>query len=233
MALKTVLDSLEGVDDALKPLYAEDGERFVLQLDGVDSHPQVANLKSAYERVKADKEKATGERDAFKAKVADLPDDFDADVWRRAKEGKADPEQLAKLRSALEGERDEVQAKYDALVASNQQRAVRDAVSTALADQGVPEELRKGASLQMLEGRKVEMNGETPVIETDMGPMGLADYAKAWVGKEGKAFVAPPQGGGSRGKDTTPPARKPGDLAGSRDDRVAAINARFPDLAGS
>jgi len=90
MALKTVLDTLDGVDDALKPFYAETEGKFILQVEGVDSHPEVANLKSAYERTKADRDAARTERDAAKALAKAFPDDFDLKKWEKLKDGKAD-----------------------------------------------------------------------------------------------------------------------------------------------
>ena len=68
--LKTVIESTEGLDEALVPLYAEKDGKFVLQIEGVDAHPDVANLKSAYERVKEDRETIRTERDTLKAKAA-------------------------------------------------------------------------------------------------------------------------------------------------------------------
>lgn len=197
--LKTVLETLEGVDDAVKSFYAEADGRYVLQVDGIDAHPDVANLKNAYERVKADKQTLAGERDALKDRVKGIPDDFDPKKWADAKAGKADPAELVTLRKALEAERDDWRGKYEGLTADMRARAIRDAVSTALASQGVPESTRRGAALAMLDGRKVDMQGETPMVETDMGPMAVADYAKRWAAGDGKGYVAPASGGGAKG----------------------------------
>ena len=199
--LKTVLETLEGVDDAVKPFYAEADGRYVLQVDGVDAHPEVSNLKSAYERTKADRDKFRQERDEAKARVKGIPDDFDPEKWEAAKSGKADPQQLVELRQTLEAERDEWKGKFEQTIAEQRQRAVRDAVQAALAANGVPEGARRGAALDMLDGKKVEMQGETPVIDTDMGPMAVAEYAKRWVAKDGSGYVAPPSGGSAKGSN--------------------------------
>jgi len=200
MPLKTVLESLDGLDEAVQSLYTQTDAGYVLNVEGVDAHPDVANLKSAYERVKADRKAVAEERDALKAKVETLPEDFDPAQWEKLKKGgTADPEDLVKLRQTLEAERDEWRQKYEGMTAEIQKRAVRDAVTTALADHGVPEAARYGAGLHMLDGRKVEMQGDTPMIDTDMGPMAVADYAKRWVAGEGKGYVQPPSGGGAKG----------------------------------
>lgn len=204
MALTSVVESLDGLDEAAQSLYAEtDDGKYVLQVEGIDQHPDVANLKSAYERVKADKKTAAEERDAFKQQVEGLPEDFDPDEWKKLKEGKgkADPEDLVQLRRQLESERDEWKGKYDTLVAESRQKAIRDAVQGALAQHGVPEGARRGAALDMMDGKKVEMQGDQPMIDTDMGPMSVADYAKRWIGKEGQAYVTPASGGGAKGGD--------------------------------
>lgn len=229
--LKTVLESLEGVDDAVKPLYAETEAGFVLQIDGIDSHPDVANLKRAYERVKTDKTTLASERDALQQRIEGLPEDFDPKKWEQFKKGgQADPEELVQLRQTLEAERDEWKGKFETLAESNRKRAVQDAVSAALSEQGVPETLRKGAALAMLDGKKVELQGDTPTIETDMGPMALSDYAKRWAAGEGKGYVAPPKGGDAKGKERGAVGKPAGKLGGDRSERIQALRERFPDL---
>lgn len=61
---------------------------------------------------------------------------------------------------------------------------------------------------------------------------GIADFAKEWAqSDEGKAFVthAPSSGSGAGPGGGTPPG-KSGNLAGSKEERQAAIQARFGDL---
>jgi hypothetical protein len=212
--LKTVLETLDGVDDAVKTFYAETDGKFILKVDGVDSHPDVANLKTAYERVKADRDKLRQERDDATAKLKSVPDDFDPEKWARAKEGKADPQQLAQLRQTLEAERDEWKGKFEGIVAESRQKAIRDAVQKALADSGVPEGARRGAALDMMDGRKVDLQGEMPTIDTDMGPMPVAEYAKRWVSKDGAAYVPKPSGGDAKGNNGTGTSgNKPGEMS--------------------
>lgn len=72
MALKALLETLDGVDDAVKPFYAERDGKFALDVEGVDDHPDVANLKNAYGRTKDDREKAKTEAATLKAQIAEL-----------------------------------------------------------------------------------------------------------------------------------------------------------------
>ena len=90
MALKTILENLDGVDDAIKSEYTEKDGVFVLNVEGVDSHPEVKNLKSAYERVKSDKSLIADERDSLKSQLSSFPEDFNAEIWEKAKDGKID-----------------------------------------------------------------------------------------------------------------------------------------------
>jgi hypothetical protein len=62
-----------------------------------------------------------------------------------------------------------------------------------------------------------------------MGPKLLPDYVKQWAASEGAAFVAKPQGAGAKGGDGKT-AKVAGNLAGTREERIAALKAKFPDL---
>ena len=201
MAIQTVLATLDGVDDALKPLYTQDGDRFVLQLQGVNDHPDVRNLSAAYERVKQDRDAIRQERDTFKTRADAVPDDFSAEAWTKAKEGKADQAQLVQLRQTLERERDEWKAKAETAEATALRSAVDRDLTDALNASGVTNPtFAKAARLMLSEG--VKMQDGRPVVETDMGPLPLADHVKRWAASEGKAFVTPPSGGGARGGET-------------------------------
>lgn len=203
MDLKTVLETLDGVDDAIAPFYAETDGKFILQIEGVDSHPDVANLKSAYERTKADRDTARTERDAAKALAKDFPDDFSLEKWNSLKDGKPDEAALIQLRETLEGERDAWKTKAEAA----DQRAVKNALdrdlTDALTENGVTNPTFAKAARTML-SPDVKINDDgVAIVDTDMGPLPLSEHVKRWAAAEGKDFVTPPSGGGGRGgKDT-------------------------------
>lgn len=208
--LKTVVETLDGLDEAVKPFYAETDGKFVLQVEGVDAHPDVANLKSAYERVKADK-------DAARAAEKKAKDDLSA-----ALKDKPDADALVKLRDEMEGkiaalttERDGLSGK---LTATTRDRQLQDALQAA----HVTEPAFIKAATAMLAGA-VRMDGDKAIVETDMGPLGIADHVKRWVASEGKAFVTQPAGGGAKGADGGA-GKATGNLGGSREERVAAIS---------
>ena len=197
--LKTVLDTLEGVDDAVKGFYAETDGKFILQVEGVDSHPDVAALKNAYTATKADRDAARQERDAAKALAKDFPDDFDAEKWAKLKDGKPDEAALVKLRQTLEAERDDWKGKFEAERGISLRNALDRDLTDALNGAGVTTPaFAKAARTMLADGVKIGEDGK-PFVETDMGPMALTDHVKRWAAGEGKPFVTPASGGGAPG----------------------------------
>lgn len=197
--LKTVVETLDGLDEAVTKFYAEKDGKFYLQIEGVNEHPDVVSLKNAYERVKADKATAIEERDAFKAKAQGLPEDFDAEKWAKLKDGKPDEAALVRLRQELEVERDEWKSKFETAQETARKNALDRDLSDALTAAGVTEPAYMKAARTMLSaGVQVGDDGK-PYVETDMGPMALADHVKRWAAGEGKPFVAQPSGGGAKG----------------------------------
>lgn len=202
MPIASTLQSLDGLDDAVKSLYVEQNGAFVLDVQGIDQHPEVANLKSAYERTKADRDAIRAERDAAKSKLSSVPEDFDAEAWAKAKDGKADEAKLIQLRQQLEAERDQWKGKYEQAEQTALKNALDRDLSDALNAAGVnnPAYMR-AARVLLADG--VKMVDGKPVVETDMGPLSLADHVKRWAaGDEGKAFVTQASGGGAKGAET-------------------------------
>lgn len=229
MALKTVLDDLGGVDDALKPLYVQFKDKFVLDLEGVDDHPTVSGLKNAYKAVKDDKSDLSSKLEAAMARLASLPEDFDPEKWAKFKDGKPDEAALVALRKTLEADRDDWKGKHDALAQTVRKTAVERDLSDALVSAGVTSETYLKASRMMLEPMvKVGEDGKA-FVETDMGPLGLPDFVSRWAAKDGKDFVTAPKGvGATGGKGGN--AKPNGNMGGEKADRVNAIRAKFPDL---
>lgn len=201
MALRTVIETLDGLDEAVSSLYAEQDGKFVLQIEGVDAHPDVVNLRGAYERVKADRETVRAERDHFKARAESLPADFDAEKWAKLKDGKPDEAALVQLRQQLEAERDEWKGKFEQMGETARKNALDRDLTDALTQAGVTNPVYAKAARTMLsEGVKIGDDGN-PYVETDMGPLALAEHVKRWTAGEGKDFVTAPKGGGGKGSD--------------------------------
>ena len=206
MALKTVLDTLDGVDDALKGFYTEADGKYVLDVEGIDAHPAVANLKTAYERTKADKAAASATLKDLQSQMAELS------------KNKPDEAALVAARKALEDQIAAEKARADGLqqqlTGVTRDRSLADALTAA----GVTNPAFVRAATAML-APSVKMENGAAVIETDMGPMALADHVKRWAASEGKDFVSPPAGGGARGNDRA---------AGGRTMSLADFNTKSP-----
>lgn len=218
MAIKTVLETLQGVDDAFKSLYIEQDGKFVLDVEGVDDHPDVANLKSAYARTKSDREAAKGEATALKAKIAELEKGAPDTAATQAKLS-ALQEQL----QAAEAKAGDWQTKYTSITRDQ-------ALASALQSAGIINPTFLKAATTMLAGQVKLGDDGTAYVESGMGPKVLADFVKGWAASEGKDFVTPPSGGGARGSERPSGITDKGDFGGSKQERAAAIKARFPDL---
>lgn len=235
MALKTVVEKLDDVPEAFRSEYKEqkqgDKTVFVLDLDGVDAHPGVVNLKSAFERVKADKQRLSTELAAATAKTKDLPEDFDADEWERLRTEEAarqnDPDgkdvrkqidaattavksqyegKITKLKKDHTAELETRDARISKLEGETRKRLVTDGLTAALTEAGVTSPAFLKASRAMLEGsvEVIEEDGVTVAkMKAEFGGDDLAKYVQNWVqSDEGKSFVTPATGSGAPGSRT-------------------------------
>lgn len=206
MALKAILDSLDDVEEAIKPFYAEKDGKFILQVTGVDDLPDVRNLKTAYEGEKDKRRKKDAENLELTNKINAFPEDFDAEVWNKAKNGKPDEAaneaQLVALRQTLEAERDEWKGKYEGEVDRGRKAVLQTTLGDALSGVGVTDPAFLKASRTMLESSVKFTDEGKPIVESDMGPMPLTDYVARWADGEGKAFIAKPAGTGTESKDS-------------------------------
>jgi hypothetical protein len=216
MAIKTILDTLDGAPEALHSEYKEVDGKFVLDIDGVDAHPAVANLKSAHERQKQTNKTLSTELTAAKARLEGLPEDFDLDAYEALKtqaEGKAPAktdEQVAQVRQQLERKHQADLAKKDERIATLEgavtKATIDDGLSKALDEAGVDPAFKPAAMALLKSKGAVKLVEEDDqfkaTVETDMGPMPLAGYVKDWAGgDEGKIFIKKPTGGDASGSD--------------------------------
>jgi len=218
MALKVTLETLDDVQAEYQALYTEVDGVFVLDVEGVDNHPEVKNLKTAYTAEKA-KRVETGDklRDAL-AKLQAKPEPT-------AK----DDAEMIRLREQIEAERDDWKSKATNLETQVYGLTVENQLDAAIRDAGISEPaFQKAAKRLLAEG--VKLHEGRPIVETDMGPVGLVDHVKRWVAGEGKAFVSPASGGGASGGKGGGAAKPSGNFGGSREERKAAIKSQFPDL---
>jgi hypothetical protein len=219
MALKALLESLDGVDDAVKPFYAERDGKFVLNIEGVDDHPDVANLRNAYSRTKEDREKAKQEAASLKSQIDELK--------RGAPDTAANQAKIAQLQEQLDAAKAESGQWQTKFTGVTRDQALASALQTA----GITNPTYLKAAQAMLAGSVKLGDDGTAYVETGMGPKVLGDFVKGWAAQDGKDFVTPPKGGDARGGDRSgAPTQPKGSMAGTPEERKAALAARFPEL---
>ncbi len=215
--LQSVLDSLDNVPAELHAYYAEDGDKFVLQVgDDIKTHPSVAALSNAYRQEQTKRRETAVKLQAAETRLAGLPDDFDADAYealKAAAEGKEPPktdEQLVRVREQLERKHTEAVAKKDEeigkLRGTIERLTVDDGLSRAMDEANIdPKHKKKLAPyLKMLGKIKLEEgdDGFSAQVETDMGPVSLAKFVSDWAGSDdGKEYVGKPKGLDATGGD--------------------------------
>lgn len=227
MAVKSLLENLDDVPEHLHPEYKETeipgvGKRFVLDIDGFDAHPLVRGLKTAHDRVKADKDRFKTDLDALSGKFAGIPEDLTAEqiieLYQNNKDGKGPnvDQRLADLRAELDRKRKgEVEAKDTEIAARDARVAqllgtirrftVDDGLTSALIEVGVSKELLPAARALLKERGVIEFVEEdgkfSAVAKTDaFGDIETLKYVQEWAkSDEGKAFVPKPTGGGAQG----------------------------------
>lgn len=207
MAVQAVLESLDGVDDTIQALYKEVDGRFILQISGVNQHPEVKNLKSAYEKTKASLKEA---KDALQPYEGMDLDEIAALREKAASGGKPDPEAMEQLRKqiadAARKEYEGTLTKRDAELLSVrsllERRVIDGDLVAALEKVGVKQAARK-IILDHFKARgpKVVAEGDAgPVamFETDMGPATAFAFVETWAkSDEAQEFLAPTGKGGS------------------------------------
>lgn len=253
MGLKSFYESLDEVPEALRDHYAEDKGKFVLIVDDIDDHPKVRGVITANKAnvIKRDEYKAKL-ADA-EAKLAELPEDFDAEKWveLNANANKDDPakkdEQLQSMKAVYEGKLTNLQKKYETDIAAKnaelQERdgyidsTVRDGgLKDSLLAVGVNPDLLDGALASLRNSVKVQRTDDgsrKAIVETDLGEVGVTDFVKDWAQTKGKAYLNPPTGHAPNGNDGHQRGGKlpAGDLGGNKAERVKALASKFPELA--
>lgn len=232
MALKTMLDNLDEVADELHEHYEEReiaGKNvFVLDLKGLDDHPNVRGLSTALADAKKKKEENRRKVEELEARIGDintrfdgLPDDFDVDTYsalKAAAEGKDMPD-INKIRESAEKQareraerrEEQIRAEYEAKIGGMTkykdfavQNTVEGGLSRALDEAGVDSRFKRGA-LALLEAKGdvqfvEDDEGFRATVESEIGEIDLARWVRDWAeSEEGKPYIAQPKGGDEPG----------------------------------
>lgn len=154
------------------------------------------------------------------------------------------PEDLEKLEAQVEKLQDQLseankaakQSAKDAETARKELDTERTQTNRLLVDNGLTDALVKAGVTNPVHQKAAKaLLREGVSIDADktlkFGDKAMADYITEWAGgDEGKHFVAAPpaQGGGSQGgRGNATQTKTKADIAGTKDERVAAIQARL------
>ncbi|WP_116654415.1 hypothetical protein [Pelagibacterium sediminicola] len=221
MGLKTILDSIDDLPEEHRAFYVEEGDKFVLDLEGIDDHPKVRGLVTANRENVRKRDQYKAEVESLRARLDGLPDEFDAEAYEALKqqaEGKEPPktdEQVTRVREQLERKHQADLAKKDerisALEGSLRRAAIDEGLSKALDEASIDAKHKPKliSYLKDIGNIKIEeADGEfRAVVETDMGPTSLSRFVSDWAGTDdGKDYVAkapPMDAPGSKGKGGT------------------------------
>ena len=81
MLLPILVEDQNDLPDGFENLYQENKEgKYVLQVEGVDNHPDVHGLKSAYQKEKEKRQKFSKDLENARKKASLIPDDVDEDT---------------------------------------------------------------------------------------------------------------------------------------------------------
>jgi hypothetical protein len=166
-------------------------------------------------------------------------EDQEAEAKKKAEEAETEGQrkagEFAKIEEGLKKRIASLESENASLVDGMKATTIDAKLTAELEAQGVTNPAFKKAALTMLKvsnGFDVTATGD--VIDKKANTP-LTDFVKSWAGTdEGKSFITNGNGGGGApgqlsGNGLTP---KPttGNLTGTRQERAAAIAARFPDL---
>jgi len=226
MTIPVVVEDREQLPEGREDLYVETDSGFVLDVEGVDSHPDVANLRTAYQREKEKRQEVARKRDELKARADLIPEDVEQEtltqVLDRLRQGE-DPFQQqkdgpdpAKIKEQVEQQwRKEVEQRDAKLSERDQQirqMVIDQHLSQALSKAKVTNPAYQKAAKKLLADQIQVAEGDDGLqatVETDMGPLTVEQYVQQWTaGDEGSAFVDQSVGSGARGAQSSGKGRK-------------------------
>lgn len=201
MKLKSVLDTLDGLDEAIAALYSQKGDVYVLNIEQIDAHPDVTGLKNSLAAARAEKKTLENKVSELNDKFGSLPDDFSIDEYNRLKDGGSGniDQRLADQRARLTAEKDtavkKLETERDAYKSRVEKLASENAVNAALAEANIAPHMQKAVRAMFQSQIKVEYEGDDAIVTIENLP--VVDKVKSWAGTdEGKYFVAAPSNGG-------------------------------------
>lgn len=233
MTLKYQLDSLDGLDDAVRALYTEKDGKFVLAVDGLPPQEDVSGLKAKVEELLGEKKAADkARRDAEEAarqereeaarksgNVEELEKSWTEKYTRRE----------AELTGELERERTSLQGQIRDLTVGRTATDIAAALAIPDSAKALLPHIERRLSVELREGKP------TVVVLDQAGKLSAATLDELKAEFTNDTAFAPliagskASGGGAAGDGKGGGAAK-GNIGGTKEERQAAIASRFPDL---
>ncbi|MBN2990395.1 hypothetical protein JWR97_01905 [Pseudomonas cedrina subsp. fulgida] len=234
--LKFQLDTLEGVDEAVRALYTEKDGKFVLGIEGLPQQEDVSGLKAKVDELLGEKklaekkareaeELARTEREEAARKsgnVEELERSWSEKYTRRE----------AELNGMLEQERGTLSTQIRDLTVGRTATDIASALAIPGSAKALLPHIERRLSVEQRDGKPVV------VVLDQQGKLSAAtlDELKAEFAND-TAFApliagSKASGGGAAGAGGGGGAAK-GKIGGTKEERTAAIASRFPDLPQS
>ena len=234
--LKFQLDTLEGVDEAVRALYTEKDGKFVLGVEGLPQQEDVSGLKAKVDELLGEKkaaekarkdaeEQARLEREEAARKsgnVEELEKSWSEKYNRRE----------AELNGMLEQERGTLSTQIRDLTVGRTATDIASALAIPGSAKALLPHIERRLSVEQRDGKPVV------VVLDQQGKLSAAtlDELKAEFAND-TAFApliagSKASGGGAAGAGGGGGAAK-GKIGGTKEERTAAIASRFPDLPQS
>ncbi|WP_335944446.1 hypothetical protein [Pseudomonas sp. G166] len=234
--LKFQLDTLEGVDEAVRALYTEKDGKFVLGIEGLPQQEDVTGLKAKVDELLGEKkaaekarkdaeEQARLEREEAARKsgnVEELEKSWSEKYNRRE----------AELNGMLEQERGVLSTQIRDLTVGRTATDIASALAIPGSAKALLPHIERRLSVEQRDGKPVV------VVLDQQGKLSAAtlDELKAEFAND-TAFApliagSKASGGGASGAGGSGGAAK-GKIGGTKEERQAAIASRFPDLPQS
>lgn len=226
MALKAVLKSLDGLDEALHAFYRKEGDVYVLDVSDSDlkDHPGTAPLKNALDREREEKKTSKAALDALQAKFGDLdPEAAREALAKLTEQGDKDLLDEGKIEELIAQRTDRMRADFDkqlaakdttiATLTSSNENTTKELSSIKIFDAVKDAALGKGARKEALldiqnraretwtlddKGTPVARSGEDAVYGKNGDALTISEWVDT-LSAEATYLFNPNQGGGAPG----------------------------------
>lgn len=226
MGVKAQLESLDNVPAELHSYYVETDGKFILDLEeDIKAHPRVTALSNAYRKEQERRKEAATKLAEAEAKLAEIPDGFDAEEYLALKAGAGDPndpakkkandEHLQSQRQLYEQKIANLTKKFESDLAAKDaalgerdgyiDRTVAEAgLKDSLLEVGVDPDLLDGALATLKPSVKVQRHDDgsrKAIVETDVGEVEVKAFVKDWAQSKGKPYLGKPTGPDPKGNN--------------------------------